>query len=261
MSDKIIYEKQGSIGQIVFNDPDRLNALSLEMAEAFPKVVAQIKADQDLRCVILSGAGRAFSAGGNLDMIYDKMKKTPETNHREMMEFYNSFLCVRDIPVPTIAHMNGHAIGAGFCVALACDIRFASEKAKMGVNFTRLGLSPGMAGSWLISQLSGYATAADLLFTARTLNAAEAHRLGLVNEVHSVDQVAAAVEQLAETIATNSPVAVREAKKALQANVTLPLSDSLSNEAAGQAVCFQTEDLGEGVEAVKGKRIPDFKGR
>ncbi len=261
MAKTVLLEKDGYIGRIIFNDPDRLNAMTLELAEEFPKVIEEVKNDPELRCVILTGAGRAFSAGGNLDMIFDKMKKTPEANEAEMQQFYNSFLCIRDLEIPTIAYINGHAIGAGFCVALACDLRITHEKAKMGVNFTRLGLSPGMGATWLLGRLSHYTVAANLLFTARTISAAEAQRLGLVNEVHSVDQAAAAVQQLAETIALNSPVAVRETKKALQANLTLPLPDALVNESKGQAVCFQTEDLGEGVNAIKEKREPQFKGK
>lgn len=130
---------------ITFNDPDRLNALSLEMAAVFPQIIDELKSQSDLRCVVLTGAGRAFSAGGNLDMIAEKKHKTAEQNTEEMLQFYSSFLCIRDLPVPTIAAINGHAIGAGLCVALACDLRVASESAKLGVNFTKLGLSPGFS--------------------------------------------------------------------------------------------------------------------
>jgi enoyl-CoA hydratase/carnithine racemase len=131
----------------------------------------------------------------------------------------------------------------------------------MGLNFSRLGLSPGMGGSWVITQLAGYPVAADLIYSGRTISAAEAYRLGLVNEVHSLDQATAAVQQLAETIANNAPIAVREAKKVIQANITLPLDDALKNEAKGQAVSFQTEDLAEGIQAIREKREPRFKGK
>lgn len=261
MENLLLYEKTGAIGRITFNDPERLNALSLEMAAEFPRIVATIRNDPELRCVIVTGAGRAFSAGGNLDMIEDKRRKSVEVNEAEMMGFYGSFLCIRDVEVPTIAYINGHAIGAGFCVALACDLRIAAEKAKLGVNFTKLGISPGMAGSWLITQLAGYSVAADLLFTGRTLLAPEAHQLGLVNQVLPAILAKAAVEETAQDIAANAPIAVREAKKVLLTNQSLSLDHALPNEAKAQAVCFQTEDLLEGVEAIRNKREPKFKGK
>ncbi len=261
MEAKVLFEKQGSIGRITLNDPDRLNALSLEMAAEFPKIVEQIGQDPELRCVILTGAGRAFSAGGNLNMIGEKRHKSLEVNKKEMIEFYGSFLAIRKVPVPTIAFLNGHAIGAGFCVALACDLRIASEQAKLGVNFTKLGLSPGMAGSWLITQLTGLPTAADLLFTGRTVAASEAQQLGLVNQVHSAEKVAESVDELAQTIAANAPVALRETKQLLYQNAPVRLEEALFNEAEGQAVCFQTEDLDEGVQAIREKRSPRFSGR
>ena len=261
MADTIQYLKEDMIGRIILNDPDRLNALSLKMAKEFRTVVNEIRRDEGLRCVILSGAGRAFSAGGNLDMIGEKKLKTAEQNQKEMLEFYGDFLAIRSIEVPTIAALNGHAIGAGFCVALACDLRLAADTAKVGVNFTKLGLSPGMAGSWLISQLAGLATAIDLLFTGRTLVADEARQLGLLHQVLPADRLAEAVHELALAIAANGPVAIRETKRILYANAQLTLDDSLLNEAHAQSVCFHTEDLQEGVAAIREKRTPKFAGK
>jgi len=261
MSAKVLYEKDGSIGRITLNDPDRLNALSLEMADQFKETVGAIRQDRDLRCVILTGAGRAFSAGGNLDMIGEKKQKTAEQNQKEMLQFYGDFLAVRDIEIPTIAYLNGHAIGAGFCVALACDLRIASEQAKLGVNFTKLGLSPGMAGSWLITQLAGLQAALDLLYTGRTITATEAKAFGLVNQVVPAETAEDAVKELSQAIAANGPVAIRETKRILYGNAQLTLDDALLNEAHAQSVCFHTDDLQEGVAAIREKRAPKFKGK
>lgn len=260
MSHKVLLTKTGAIAQIILNDPERLNALSFEMAEEFSKIVTQVKAAPELRCVLLTGAGRAFSAGGNLKMIKEKRSKSLEINKKEMIKFYGSFLCLREIPIPTIAVLNGPAIGAGFCVALACDLRMASDQAKLGVNFVKLGLSPGMAGSWLITQLAGLPAAADLVLTGRTVSASEAYRLGLINQVYPEADLSAKARGLAEAIASNGPVAVREAKKLLYQNAALPLKQALAGEAEAQARCFQTDDLTEGVAAILEKRPPQFKG-
>lgn len=214
-----------------------------------------------LRCVILTGAGRAFSAGGNLGIIDERLKQTEELNRKEMVEFYSSFLCLRDIEIPTIAYINGPAIGAGFCIALACDLRVAVDTAVMGVNFTKLGLSPGMAGSWLITQLAGLPVAAELLFTGKTITASEAFAIGLVNQIDSEEHIEKAVQELAESIAANAPIAVRETKEVLLTNVTHSINTALENEAKAQARCFQTEDLAEGVLAIREKREPVFKGK
>lgn len=261
MADKVFLKKDGSIGRIVLNDPEHLNALCLDMAKQFPRIVKEIRADRELRCVILTGAGRAFSAGGNLNMILEKRDKSLKLNKKEMVPFYKSFLSIREIEIPTIAYINGPAVGAGLCVALACDIRIASEKATLGANFTRLGLSPGLGGSQLISQLGGLTVAAELIFTGRTIEAAEAHSLGLVNQVHPANEAEQVVNELAEMIAANAPVAIRETKRLLYQNASLSFDDALANEAEGQAVCFQTEDLIEGINAIREKRKPSFSGR
>ena len=257
----VLLEKSGGIARITLNDPDRLNALSLDLADEFSAVVQKVRQDAALRCVILTGSGRAFSAGGNLEMIGEKKQKSAEQNQKEMLQFYSAFLVVRTIEVPTIAYINGHAIGAGFCVALACDLRIAADVAKVGVNFTKLGLSPGMAGSWLITQLAGLPAALDLLLTGRTTTATEAQSLGLINRVYPANDAKAAVNETATAIATNGPVAIRETKRILYTNALLTLDDALLNEAHAQSVCFHTEDLQEGVAAIREKRPPKFQGK
>lgn len=261
MVQKVLFEQEGAIGWITLHDPDRLNALSEEMAAEFSQLMTKLRKSPDIRCIVLTGAGRAFSAGGNLDMIRDKKRKSLSTNKKEMIAFYRSFLAIRELPMPVIAYLNGHAMGAGFCVALACDLRVALEEARFGVNFTKLGLSPGMAGSWLITELAGLPVACDLLLTGRTITATEAKALGLVNWVYAAGEAHAKVAEWARSIATNAPVAIRETKKLLRRNAHLSLEQALGEEAKGQAVCFQTKDLEEGVQAIREKRPPQFAGR
>jgi enoyl-CoA hydratase/carnithine racemase len=254
----VLFERSGFIGQITLNDPDRRNALGPAMADAFHGVVEKVRQDQDLRCVILTGAGSAFSAGGDMDMIDERMQADEESSRAYMTKFYGAFLCLCDIEVPTIAFINGHAIGAGFCLALACDLRIASDKAKMSGNFVKLGLSPGMGATWFISQLTGPQVAADLLLTGRIIQATEAHEMGLVHQVHPSSQARQEVDELATQIASNSPVGLRETKRVLRANSGVSLQDALKREAQGQAFCFGQDDVHEGVAAIRERRKPKF---
>src|SRR5205814_6482996 len=137
----VLFEKQEHIGKLTLNNPDQLNAMTPEMGDALASIVPQINADKDLRVVLITGAGRAFSAGGNLQFILDHTAKSPDVNKREMTQFYAKFLQIRAIEVPTLAVLNGPAIGAGFLIALACDLRYAAADVKVAANFAKLGLS------------------------------------------------------------------------------------------------------------------------
>ncbi len=208
------------------NDPDRLNAMSRAMGEAFAVAIAGLRDDPDLRAVVLTGAGRAFSAGGDLTMIDDQAQagaKAPGIARREirdtMRSFYKLFLSVRDLPVPTIAAVNGAAVGAGFCVALACDVRIASASAKLGLNFTRIGLQPGMGATWTLPRIVGPAHAAEILYSSRVFTGEQAATIGLVNRALETDAVG-----------------------------------------AEQAICFETADAREGIAAAKERRAPKFTG-
>lgn len=255
----ILYEKDGPTAWIILNDPDRLNALSEEMGTAIQKLVPQINQEKDVRVVILTGSGRAFSAGGNLDIIERRTRKRSAVNQKEMIGFYNRFLSILKIEVPTIAMINGPAIGAAFCMTLACDLRIASTEAKMGVNFVKLGLSPGMGGTFLLPHVLGTPTALDLLLTGRTLTAEEALRRNIIHHLYAPEILKDETRRLAEAIAQNAPLAVRIAKKGVL-NHMRGLRKSLLFESKGQAACFRTEDLKEGVAAIRGKRPPLFRG-
>ncbi len=255
------FSKEGPIARITLNDPERLNALSAEMGETIAALVPKINKDSSIRVVILTGAGRAFSAGGNLDIIIERTKKSPGTNRREMVRFYNMFLSLRNIEVPVIAIINGPAIGAGFCLALACDLRIASSESKMGVNFAKIGISPGMGSTFLLPTLLGMPTALDLLLTGRTLDAHEALRLGIVHRLAPPESLPEETTRLAQEIAANAPIAVQMAKQGLALSSRKLLQNALDFESKGQAICFRTEDIKEGIEAIRTKRAPRFNGR
>jgi enoyl-CoA hydratase len=178
-----------------------------------------------------------------------------------MRSFYKLFLSVRDLPVPTIAAINGAAVGAGFCVALGCDMRIISNRAKVGLNFTKLGLHPGMAATWTLPRLVGPGLAAELLFSSRVVDGEEAARIGLVNRALPAEEVLPAARALAEDIALCAPLANRAVKRALERSLGASLEDQLSFEASEQAINFEGEDVHEGIAAVREKRDPRFTGK
>ena len=264
----ILLERDGGVAVLTFNDPERRNAMTQAMGEAFAARVVELAQDDQLRAVVLTGAGRAFSAGGDLGMIGSRAQEGaqhPGLSRRRIREtmrsFYQLFLSVRDLPCPTIAAVNGAAIGAGFCVALACDVRIASNKAKLALNFTRLGLHPGMGATWTLPRLVGPALAAEILFAGRLFTGNEAARIGLVNRAVAPDAVLDTARELAAEFATSAPLAVRAVKRALARSENVSLEDQLSFEAQQQAACFETEDVAEGLSAAREKRSPKFQGR
>jgi enoyl-CoA hydratase/carnithine racemase len=257
----LLFEKDGPIGRLTLNNPQELNAMTPAMGDAIAAMVPQLNADPELRVVILTGAGRAFSAGGNLQFILDHTPQGFDQNKREMIEFYSKFLMLRDIEVPTIAMLNGPAIGAGLLISLACDLRYAADGAKLAANFAKIGLSSGMGGLYWLTKIAGPAVAAELLFTGRNFTAEEAARFGLVNGVFPAAELEAKVREVAEQIAANAPLALKLMKKGVQRAVLASLEEVFDYESGGQAQSFATQDLQEGVKAIQEKRVPKFSGR
>jgi enoyl-CoA hydratase len=264
----LLLSRDADVATLTFNDPDRRNAMSQAMGEAVATCAAELADDDGLRAVIVTGAGRAFSAGGDLGMIEARAaegRAEPEAAHpriRDTMRgFYGLFLSLRQIPCPTVAAINGAAIGAGLCVALACDVRVAATTAKLGLNFTALGLHPGMGATWTLPRLVGPAHAAELLFSSRILSGAEAAEIGLVNRAVPTAEVVATARELAASFAATGPQAVRGVKRALERSLRASLTDQLDFEADVQARCFVSEDVHEGLAAAREGRPPRFRGR
>jgi len=267
-TDLVSESRDRDIVTLRFNDPDRLNAMTRAMGEAFRERIGDLVQDESIRALILTGQGRAFSAGGDLDMLQDQADRgaaAPGTAWRgirdDMSTFYRLFLSIRDMPCPTLAAINGHAIGAGFCVALACDFRYVAAQAKLGLNFTRIGVHPGMGATWTLPRLVGPALASELLFTSRTIDGEEAGRIGLANRVLPGSEVLAAATSAAREIAQNAPLAVRATKRALRRTEKASIEDQLQFEASEQARNFESADAREGIEAVREKRSPEFTGK
>lgn len=261
MSETIRYRREGAIGVLTLDRPAKLNAMTHAMGDAIRALVAELNADPELRCVLVTGEGRAFSAGGDLAFLEENSQRSPAQNEADMRDFYTKFLAVRAIEVPTIALLHGRATGAGLCFALGCDMRLAADDALLSVNFTRVGLTPGMGGTWSLSRIVGPALAAELLFTGRTLTAVEAKEIGLVNGVYAGDRLFEAGMGLACQIAEAAPGAVKATKKLLRENATRGLDEALEAEALAQATAFASEDLKEGIAAIRERRTAWFTGQ
>ncbi len=252
-------EISGYLATITLNDPENRNAMSEAMSEQFAQAVAQLKQQKDVRVAVLTGAGKAFSGGGHLEMLEAKTRVSREENERLMNVFYANFLSVRDLEIPVIAAMNGHAMGAALCLALACDIRIAVKEAKLGLNFVLLGLHPGMGATYFVPRLLGSARAAELLYTGAIVSAEDAKTLGLVNRVVEAESLGSAVQDTANLISSGGPQAIRELKASLRTAEFATLETCLKREAACQAIDYVGAEFAEGIAAAKEKRKPSFK--
>jgi enoyl-CoA hydratase len=245
-------------GKITLNDPENLNAMGEPMALEFAALIEKLRPESDkLRALIITGAGRAFSAGGNLEMLEKKQALSGEENRMLMLKFYHSFLRILSLNVPLVAAINGHAIGAGLCLAGACDIRLAGEKAKFGVTFTRLGLHPGMGGTYFLPRIVGFSAAAELMLTGRVVDAAEAMRIGLVSRVVADAELQSEAEKAASEIASCGPESVRQVLETLRSGST-SLSSALEHEALCQSINYRSSEFKEGVRAAIEKRPAKF---
>lgn len=257
---KVLLQKsvRPHVGLISLNVPDKLNALSVGVGEEFKARVEELRNVADLRAVVVTGNGSAFSAGGDLSFLEARTKTSPEANSDEMLRFYGRFLSLRDLHVPVIAAVNGAAVGAGLCLALISDIRIVAEDAKLGLNFARLGIHSGLGSSHFLPMLVGQQQATYMLLTGGLISGREAARTGLALEALPADRVVSRALEVAEEMALSSPVAVRTTLATLRAKQNVGLAQALQREADAQSLCYAHTDLLEGLAAVKTKRKPKF---
>ena len=249
------------VALLVLDNPDQRNAMSDAMTGAWSAAVADLAGDPTVRAVVVTGEGSAFCSGGDTSWIASEPDASVDDLRRRMLPFYRAWLAIRSLEVPTIAAINGAAIGAGLCLALACDIRYAATSARLGVPFVKLGMHPGMAATWSLPEVVGPAAARDLLLTGRVVGADEALRLGLVSRVIDDATFLDEVLAVAEDVAATAPIATRLTKLALADGGHAAYDAALQWEALAQPVTLATEDLQEGIRAAREKRAPDFRGR
>jgi enoyl-CoA hydratase/carnithine racemase len=234
--------------------PELRNAMTAELTQAWTEAVASLRGDRTVRAVVVTGDGTAFCSGGDLSWIADAIRD-------RMLPFYRAWLGIRDLEVPTIAAVNGPAVGAGLCLALGCDLRYAATGATLSAPFTSLGMHAGMAATWLLPEAVGLPVARELLFTGRRVSAEEALRIGLINGVFAAADLLDGALGVAGRIAANGPVAVRLTVAGLRNGGHASLESALQYEALAQPVTFQSADLAEGLAAAKQRRTPKFTGR
>jgi len=239
--------------------PERRNAMTEELTAAWAAEVAELAADRELRVVVVTGEGSAFCAGGDLSWI-EAGGAEVDPLRTKMLAFYRTWLSIRDLEVPVLAAVNGPAIGAGLCLALACDLRYAAPGARFGAPFAALGIHPGMAASYLLPEAVGLPRAREMLYTGRIFSADEAERIGLINGVLPADTLLTDVIATAEKVASMAPVAVRLTKSALR-HGPRTYAEALEWEALAQPITMATEDMREGLRAQGERRPARFGGR
>lgn len=258
--DPVLITRDGGVVTLTLNRPDVRNAMTVELTDAFARAVDGLRGDPEVRVVVVTGAGKAFCAGGDLSWIKPGPGASVPGMRAKMRGFYPKFLGVRSLDVPTIAAVNGAAVGAGLCLAMACDLRVAADSATLATAFTRLGMHPGMAATYLLTRLVGTARAAELFFTASAVSAEHAERIGLVNRVVPAAELADATRELARTIAGNAPLPLGMVKRAIYLAERADLETMLEYEGLAQPITMATKDLSEGLAAAKEKRPPSFTG-
>lgn len=257
----LLESREGPIATLTMNRPERLNALNNELSTALNEAIARIASDNSIHVVILTGAGRAFCAGGDLAVIGAGRAKEDVTELAPILRSgMQAVLKIRTMTKPVIAAVNGPAAGAGMNLALAADLRVAVEDAVFGQNFAKVGLFPDYGGTYFLPQLVGPAKAGELFYTGDMIDAKTALHLGIVNHVYPADRFHAEVQSLAEKIATGPQVAIRAVKQTLFAREQGALVEALEREVEYQLKCFHSHDCREGIRAFLEKRQPCFRG-
>ena len=260
MSDsRIVVEKDAAIGWIRINRPERLNAFAGTMHTDLLHALQELEQDADVRCVIITGVGRAFSTGGDIAVMSEIIQENDRTRFEQLVRAGADV--VRQIDAmskPVIAAINGAAAGAGACLTLACDLRIASETASIGFTFLRVGLHPDWGGSFFLPRLVGPAAAAEFIFTGGMISAERGERMGLFNRVVPAAQLESAARGFAGEITASPANVVADAKRVLRRSLTSTLTQVLELEVEAQLRAFDSPDFREGITAFLEKRSPKF---
>ena len=255
-----LYEVNNGVATITLNRPERLNALTFEVYRELADTFVALRTEQAVRVVVITGAGRAFCSGGD---VHDIIGELFARDMEGLLDF-TRMTCeliknIRELPQPVIARLNGTTAGAGACIALAADIRIASDAAKIAFLFVKVGLSGAdMGAAYLLPRVVGFAKATELLYTGDFISAHEAERIGLYNQVVAQDQLEQVCNDFASRLAAGPAFALAKTKEMLNRELHMNFQSALECEAQAQAICMQHPDYREAYEAFVGKRKPKF---
>jgi enoyl-CoA hydratase/carnithine racemase len=254
----LLIERRHHVAYVTLNRPAALNALNVTLRQDLKQFFTTMQADGGVRLVVVTGAGRAFCAGADIKEWTEPTSIVEDRQERLRLNFWDA---MSHCEQPIIAAINGYALGGGCELAMCCDIRIASDRAQLGLTEVTLGIIPGGGGTQRLPRTIGRGKALELILTGKRIDAHEALRLGLVEQVVPHDQLMETVEELAHTITSRAPLAVKYAKEAIVRGLALPLEEGLKVEAELSILLRATEDRMEGARAFKEKRPPQFKGR
>jgi 2-(1,2-epoxy-1,2-dihydrophenyl)acetyl-CoA isomerase len=258
---EILVEKKNKVEIITLNRPEVLNAISMKLRKELIDAIRKAKNDSEVRVILLTGAGKAFSSGG--DIREQKLaREQPVLEREERLRLMKELILeISTMEKPVIAAVNGVAAGAGVSLALACDLVFASSEARFILAFTRVGLVPDTGCTYFLPRMAGLQKAKELVFSGEPIDAFLAEKLGIVNRVFQPKELLERSMAFAEKLADSAPVAIGLSKLALNRAMVSNLEECLDYEAYLQSICFQTEDHKEGILAFQQKRKPEFKGK
>ena len=260
-NESVVFSQDGPVATLLLNRPEKLNALDEGMREGLSAALSTLAHDPVLRVGIITGAGRAFCSGGDIDRMRELKETHQSATFRRYIEAGHELVRkIRRLPKLVVACVNGPAAGAGMNLALACDLRIASESATFTQAFLRIGLHPDWGGTFLLPRLIGIGRAIEMFILGEPLNAAEAHRLGLVNFLAPPDQLAGETRKLSERLAAAPALPVALLKQALYERLETKLDLMMQHEVDAQMKCFDSEDFSEGLRAFLEKRRANFKG-
>jgi len=262
MSDTILLAEADGVATIVLNRPDKLNAFAGDMRERLLAALDTVAARPDLRALVITGAGRGFCAGGDVNHMVSLKQR--DAGFDEMLPLLAAGRAIvtrlATLPIPTIAAVNGVAAGAGMNLALACDLRIASDQASFGATFVKIGLHPDWGGTYFLARLVGEAKAKELCWTGDVVDAGEALRIGIVQRLVAHDRLLDEAAALAKRLAAAPAVSVQGAKRTLGRALSRSLAECFDAEESAQAACWASPDVAEGLAAFAAKRAPSFAG-
>jgi 2-(1,2-epoxy-1,2-dihydrophenyl)acetyl-CoA isomerase len=257
----VLFSIDDGIGIVTLNRPDKLNAFAGQMRQELARVIDEAAGDERVRVLVITGAGRAFCAGADVGYLHDLISQKDWNSARDLVEVGSSIVStIATLPKPVIAAVNGPAAGGGANLALACDLRLASDRASLGQTFNRIGLHPDWGGTYFLPRLVGPAKALELIFTAEMIDAPEGLRLGLFNRVVPHERLMDEAREVAGRLAAKPAVAIALAKQAVYKSFHATLETMLALEIENQTRCFETEDAKEGIRAFVETRMPMFRG-